>query len=639
MARMLLHGLALAGSAGACVAATQALGLHPLLGPLAAAPLYLGLRAAGRRFADFLGRRLLLARSDLRGADRKHFASALDFLDRGNPDVARSLLSDLRAPARGGPAVYQVWARSCLRLVGHRAFAAGPADEWAGVTAGTRRPLPRLERALLAPALGQDDGALSAEAAVADDRSIAAILGTRALLLGTLLPAVGNPLSPFFPRAEQDLERMLGRRYVLFAGARLLSRARGIQPRRALPPREEAALLLLCWGREQAAAALLASADAAGTLSRRGRAFRTAALVLLYLREEGPTGVSAEDFARRTREIFFLHTRDFAMTDGAAHVNALPDGPRRLLGLLREKRRVVEVLAAEWARRPALGTTLGPLARRIAAGPGEPRPPRTVRPFLRWWRAEGRRQDEACGYNLRGLSLLGEGRPAEATAEFERALDLNPWLEPAAYNLAVSLDGAGTAEGDPAHRLRVLFEGGTGKARAGLLLGEFLERTDRPAEAEAVYRRLLADLPMNAEGNLALGRLLLDGSRPEEAEEALRRANAAAPGDPDVLMALGMVHLDGGRPAEAVPLLRAAVESAEGELREEARWLLHSAFREAEDHERALEALDAVPDRFLRRNEEFLEEAALYLEERRRFDRSTRLFEKLRELRARRGEW
>jgi hypothetical protein len=30
---------------------------------------------------------------------------------------------------------------------------------------------------------------------------------------------------------------------------------------------------------------------------------------------------------------------------------------------------------------------------------------------------------------------------------------------------------------------------------------------------------------------------------------------------------------------------------------------------------------------------------ALYLEERSRFDRSTRLFEKLRELRARRGEW
>jgi Flp pilus assembly protein TadD len=361
--------------------------------------------------------------------------------------------------------------------------------------------------------------------------------------------------------------------------------------------------------------------------------------VLLYLREEGPVGVTVEDFARRTREIFFLHTRDFAMTDGAAHVHALPDGPRRLLGLLREKRRVVEVLAAEWARRPVLGSTLGPLARRIAAGPGGPRAPRKVRPFLRWWREEGRRGDEACGYNLRGLSLLSEGRPAEASAEFERALSLDPALESAAYNLAVALAAAGTEEGDPAQRLRALAGGEKAGVRGGLLLGEFLERTERPSEAESVYRRILSVQPMNAEGNLALGRLLLEDDRPEEAEEALRRANAACPGDPDVLISLAMVHMEGGRPGEAVPLLKAAVEAAEGELREEARWLLHSAFREAEDHEHALEALDAVPDRFLRRNEDFLEEAALYLEERRRFDRSTRLFEKLRELRARRGEW
>src|SRR5688572_5308009 len=147
MARMILHGLALAGCAGGCVAGAHALGLHPLAGPLAAAPLYLALRAAGRRVADFAGRRLLAARSGLEGQDRARFASALDFLDRGNPDVARSLLADLREPARGGPVVYQVWARACLRLVGHRPLGTGPADAWAGVTSGTRRPLPRLERA------------------------------------------------------------------------------------------------------------------------------------------------------------------------------------------------------------------------------------------------------------------------------------------------------------------------------------------------------------------------------------------------------------------------------------------------------------------------------------------------------------
>ncbi len=233
---------------------------------------------------------------------------------------------------------------------------------------------------------------------------------------------------------------------------------------------------------------------------------------------------------------------------------------------------------------------------------------------------------------------LQEGRPAEAAAEFERALSLDPDLEVAAFNLAVALEEGEVAGGDPARRLRALAEANPGDGRARLLLGEFLERADRLPEAEEVYRRLLDHEPMNADGNLALGRLLLEDGRAEEAEEALRRALAARAGDPDALVSLGVVHIEGGRPAEAVPLLKAAQAAADGDLREEARYLLHVAFRDAEDHEHALEVLDAVPDRYLRRNEQFLEEAAMYLEERLRFDRSSRLFERLREIRARRGE-
>jgi tetratricopeptide (TPR) repeat protein len=638
MGRLLLHGIALATSAAAGVAAATALRLHPVAGPMIGGSLYLALRAGARRLADFAGRRLLTARSGLSGPERRRFDAALDLLDRGHPDVARSALAALREPQRGSVAVYQVWARSCLRLVSHRGFGQGEPTAWAGVTAGRTRPLPRLERALLAPALPSDDAALAAEAATADDRSLAAILGTRGLLLATLVPAVGRVLDPFFPRAEQDLERMLGARFVLLPRRRLLARARGIQPRRALPPREEAAMLLLGFGREAAAASLLSSGDAAGSLTRRGRALRTAAQVLLFLRDGGAGAVSPEGFARRTREIFFLHTRDFAMTHGSAHVSALPDGPARLLDLLREKRRLVEVLAVEWARRPALGRTLGPLSRRLAAGPGVSRPPRTPARFLDWWRREGRRSDEGCGYNLRGLVLLGEGRAAEAAGEFERALDLDPGLEAAAYNLAVALDEAGPGDVDPAARLRALAEADPADARAWLLLGDFLERVERLPEAEEAYRRLLDADPLSADGNLALGRLLLEDGRAEEAEEVLRRAQAARAGDPDALVSLAIVHIEGGRPAEAAPLLRAAVDAAEGDLREEARYLLHVAFRDAEEHEKALEALDAVPDRYLKRNEQFLEEAALYLEERQRYDRSSRLFERLREIRARRGE-
>jgi tetratricopeptide (TPR) repeat protein len=313
------------------------------------------------------------------------------------------------------------------------------------------------------------------------------------------------------------------------------------------------------------------------------------------------------------------------------------DGPARLLDLLAEKRRLVSCLALLWVRRPGLARPLAAVVRRIASGDPRPAVPSTPGRFLRWWRSRGRALDRATAFNLRGLLLLGEGRAAEAEAEFEAALALDPDLPAAAYNLSVALEEAGT-EGDPAEPLRRHAEVASDPVRSRLLLGEFLERTDRPEEAEAEYRGLLEDDPMNGDAAHALGRLLLEGGKAEEALEPLRRAVAARPGEPGPLVSLGLAHLEAGRPAEAAPLFRAAVESTEGDPREEARFLLHVAFRDAEDHERALETLDAVPDRFLRRNEPMMEEAALYLEERNRWDRARRLQERLRELRARRGE-
>ncbi len=637
MGRLLLHGLALAGCLWAGLAGAREAGLDPVTGTLAAALLYLLLRVGGRRFADLLGRHRVAALSGLRGDDRRRLLSALDMLDRGHPDVARATLSSMESARPLAPMVMATWARACLRLSTHRGFGLGSPAAWAGITAGRRRPLPRLERALLAPSWPVEEGPLAAEASGADDGSLAAILGVRSLLLGTLLPAVGNPFHPLHPRSEQDLERLLGRRFLLLPRSRLEARARSLQGRRLLPPREEAALLLLVHGKASAAAALLSSADAAGTLSRRGRALRSAALLLDFLRDGGRVTVTPDLFRRRTREIFFLHTRDFSMTDGSPHLEALVDGPARLLDLLAEKRRLVSCLALLWVRRPGLARPLAAVVRRIASGDPRPAVPSTPGRFLRWWRRRGRGLDRPTAFNLRGLLLLREGRAAEAGAEFEAALALDPDLPAAAYNLSVALEEAGCG-GDAAEPLRRHAAIASDATRSRLLLGEFLERTDRPEEAEAEYRGLLEGDPMNGDAAHALGRLLLEGGRAEEALEPLRRAVAARPGDPGSLVSLGLAHLDAGRPAEAAPLFRAAVESTEGDAREEARFLLHVAFRDAEDHQRALETLDAVPDRFLRRNEPMMEEAALYLEERNRWDRARKLQERLRELRARRGE-
>ena len=108
MGRLLLHVLSLGGCAAAAFAATAALGLHPLFGPPLAAFLYVALRGAGRWLTDGAGRRLLAGRAGLEGVGRGRLAAALDLLDRGHPDVARSTLAALRKPGRGSATVYQV---------------------------------------------------------------------------------------------------------------------------------------------------------------------------------------------------------------------------------------------------------------------------------------------------------------------------------------------------------------------------------------------------------------------------------------------------------------------------------------------------------------------------------------------------
>jgi tetratricopeptide (TPR) repeat protein len=612
--------------------------IHPIFATLAAALLYLQGRALARALVDAVARRLLVREAGLRGQDALRVRQALEAMDRGHPDIARATLAPLAAARSQESTLDLAHARACLRLVGHRRFGEGHSDSWAGLTAGRKRPVPYLERALLAPVLEVAPAAVAAEAATVDDATLAELLDMRARLVQRLACAVGRPLDPFFPRAEQDLEHMTGRRFLLAPGPRLRRAVPRPAARRRLPPREEAAALLLLHGREEAAGALLAAADFAGNLTPRGRALRTTAIIERFLRVVGDPIVSPEMFARHTREIFFLHTREIGMTWGSPHLDEIGDGATRLLELLREKRRMVRSLAVLRLRWGRGADVLAPLVRRIAGGdlPGE-RVPGSARRFLQWWRTRGRHLDDVCVHNLRGLVLLQERRPREAAAEFERSLACDPWFAEAAYNLAWARTGMREHADDPAEPLRRAAGAAPESPEPWILLGEFLERNNRTAEAEACFRRVLQVDPMHYEANHYLGRLLLSETRFDEAADTLRRAMAIRPGQCDVLVSLALVHMESQRPAEAVPLLRAAVEHSDGERREEARYHLHIALKEADRHEEALAALDEVPDRFLRRHELLLEEAAMYLEERYRYERSQRLFERLRELRARRG--
>ena len=122
----------------------------------------------------------------------------------------------------------------------------------------------------------------------------------------------------------------------------------------------------------------------------------------------------------------------------------------------------------------------------------------------------------ALAHNGLGLIAIDEGRPQDATAEFERAAALDP--NNASY--VANLGNARRAAGD----------------RAG---------------AEQAYRRALEIDPRTADAANGLGVLLVEQHRPAEAVPWFERALTAAPDFVEARLNLGIARQQSGDPARA----------------------------------------------------------------------------------------
>ncbi|HYD64541.1 tetratricopeptide repeat protein [Azospirillum sp.] len=99
-----------------------------------------------------------------------------------------------------------------------------------------------------------------------------------------------------------------------------------------------------------------------------------------------------------------------------------------------------------------------------------------------------------------------------------------------------------------------------GVATGHLLALAFAHHRDgRPAEAEALYRRLLDRDPGHADALHLLGVLHAQTGRAVEAARLIERAIAVSPGTPDFHLNLANALLDGGRAADAVPRYQEAL--------------------------------------------------------------------------------
>lgn len=158
-----------------------------------------------------------------------------------------------------------------------------------------------------------------------------------------------------------------------------------------------------------------------------------------------------------------------------------------------------------------------------------------------------------------GLTLVGEGRPAEAISHLREALRLRPDYPDAHLNMGAALAALGDLPAAIEEYREALRLSPTA-IRAHNNLGVALGRLGKTQEAIQHYEAALRLRPDFADAHFNLGAVLAITGRPGEAVEQYREALRANPRHAEAENNLGMVLTQLGRRDEAVLHFRRAVE-------------------------------------------------------------------------------
>jgi tetratricopeptide (TPR) repeat protein len=150
---------------------------------------------------------------------------------------------------------------------------------------------------------------------------------------------------------------------------------------------------------------------------------------------------------------------------------------------------------------------------------------------------------------VRGEALFNAGRPEEARAHFEKALEVNPEDLKATLGLAAVAERRGElAEAEAYLRRAPALEGSWLREAA---LARVLDRQGRTAEAATRLRKAVADYPESAELQGRLGLTLEALGADEEAFRALEAAALRGTRDPEVFNSIGRYRRLAGDPTGA----------------------------------------------------------------------------------------
>lgn len=168
-------------------------------------------------------------------------------------------------------------------------------------------------------------------------------------------------------------------------------------------------------------------------------------------------------------------------------------------------------------------------------------------------------EDNAAVRYLLGVALQAAGRPpAEAVAQFQRALERRPDYVNAMTQLAiVALNAGRPDEARDWIEKTIRLEPKNPSLRHNL--GAYWARLGKPDEALKHFEQVLQLDPKSAGAHLEIGQLLLNQNRMEEGRVHYEARAKLSPWDPDALADYGTLLTNLRRPAEALPYFERAL--------------------------------------------------------------------------------
>jgi tetratricopeptide (TPR) repeat protein len=163
------------------------------------------------------------------------------------------------------------------------------------------------------------------------------------------------------------------------------------------------------------------------------------------------------------------------------------------------------------------------------------------------------------GQNNLGLALLQSGKPDEAVAHYQKALEINPNYAEAHNNIGVVLCQKGQVD-EAMVQFQKALEIKPDYAEAHINLGNALFQKGRVDEAVAQFQKALEINPNNAEAHYNLGVALIQRGQVDEAIAEYQKALEINPNYVEAHYNLGVVLCQKGRVDEAMAQFQKALE-------------------------------------------------------------------------------